>query len=340
MVSVLRQLQAQYNELVPAARAAGIPRVRMLNAPLETIEYRRSKLEWLRAQLGTTSHSNDIYSLTFGVELEFKFPRGLSLGSIAQEITEAGVQCNDEIYNHSNRGYWKAVTDASVDTNGTSGGEIVSPILQGEEGFRQLRIVCNTLTRLRCKVNKRCGFHVHVGARGMSVDFFKNLVSMYAAAENQIDSFMAPSRRASNNSYCGPVRVNPMLLSAAQNVDQVVSACYQSGSGSNARGANRYRKLNLMSFWQHGTVEFRQHQGTVESVKAENWVRFCLRMCLAAAADAAFVPMQYESVDQLMDAVKAPPGEKSFFSGRVEFFARQQAREDDVIDVRRVQGGR
>lgn len=75
MVSVLRTLQAEWNELVPQARALGIPRVRTLNAPLETIEYRRTKLEWLRSMLGTSSMA-DLSSLTFGVEIEFVFPRG------------------------------------------------------------------------------------------------------------------------------------------------------------------------------------------------------------------------------------------------------------------------
>ena len=34
--------------------------------------------------------------------------------------------------------------------------------------------------------------------------------------------------------------------------------------------------------YQHGTVEFRQHQGTVEHDKAENWVKLVLRMVLTA----------------------------------------------------------
>lgn len=331
MVSVLRTLQAEWNELVPQAQARGIRRVRALNAPLETIEYRRTKLEWLRQQLGS---STDLSSLTFGVEIEFVFPRGLSLGMIAREINGAGVGCEQEIYNHSNRTHWKVVTDASVDASGSAGGEVVSPVLRGEEGFRQLRIVCQVLTRLRCKVNKRCGFHVHVGARGQTVDFFKNLVVAYSAAEQHIDSFMAPSRRGTANGYCQPVRHNPMLMAAAQNVDQVVAAAYQSGRSESARGSNRYRKLNLMSFWQHGTVEFRQHQGTVESQKAENWVRFCLRMCLMAAEGPK---TEFASVDALMTEVKATPAEKNYFVGRVAFFANRAA---ETVSVGRVRGRR
>lgn len=37
---------------------------------------------------------------------------------------------------------------------------------------------------------------------------------------------------------------------------------------------SRYFKVNLMSFQRHGTIEFRQHSGTVNATKIANWVRF------------------------------------------------------------------
>ncbi len=37
---------------------------------------------------------------------------------------------------------------------------------------------------------------------------------------------------------------------------------------------SRYYKVNLRSYQRHGTIEFRQHSGTVNFVKICNWVRF------------------------------------------------------------------
>lgn len=311
MTSVLRTLQAEWNELVPVAQARGIRRVRMLNAPLETIAYRRDKLEWLRSQIGVVGGFD---SLTFGVEIECLFSSSNSMRSIATAISQAGVLCEVEHYNHSRRGHWKVVTDASV----SGGCEIVSPPLRGESGFAQLRKVCDVLTSLRCRVNRSCGFHVHVGAGDWQIEHFKNLVKLYASAEDAIDSFMSPSRRASANTYCRSLksRIRTDLLASATNVGQIAHAIRQTEGAANARGAGRFCKLNLQSFWQHGTVEFRQHQGTVEAIKAENWTRLCLRLVLTAKAGEKTV----SSVEELLTAVQASDVERSYFSGRVVYF--------------------
>lgn len=43
-------------------------------------------------------------------------------------------------------------------------------------------------------------------------------------------------------------------------------------------GRSRYFKLNSQSYWRHGTVEFRQHSGTIEFEKIKNWLFFCARL--------------------------------------------------------------
>jgi hypothetical protein len=40
---------------------------------------------------------------------------------------------------------------------------------------------------------------------------------------------------------------------------------------------DRHCKLNLISFDQHGTVEFRHHHGTVDPTAIKNWVMFCIQ---------------------------------------------------------------
>lgn len=326
MVSVLRNLQAEWNALVPEAQARGIRRVRLLNAPLESIEYRRTRLEWLRAQLGTTIMTpgsaipqslGDIDQFTFGVEAEVMMPVGMTASRLAQLITQAGVECNEEGYGHATRPHWKIVTDGSLGDY-TRGREVVSPKLQGPNGFAAMRKVFDTMKANGCKISKKCGLHVHVGVRGESVQFFKNLVVLYSSAQVAIDSFMAPSRRGpeGGNGFCRNIRLNRINLTQATTLEQVAQAIGQTYTRDSYRATSRYCKLNLQPYWMHGTVEFRQHQGTVESDKAENWVRLCLRMCLTSRG----TEKTARTVEELMLAVEATEGEREFFHDRVRRF--------------------
>lgn len=318
MASELRRLQAEWNDLVPLARERGVPRVRMLNAPLETIAYRKGKLEWLKSILQDTV---SVSTLTFGIELECIMPPGMTRDDLAAQLTLAGVVTSAEVYGHRLATYWKVITDGSLGDY-VRGVELVSPVLKGDAGLEQVRQVCRFLTEKKCKVNLKCGLHVHVGAREEGVEFFKNLVHLYAAAEPVIDTFMAPSRRASANSYCKSVRPDLFSLNAATNLDAVARSIGQTPGPSAVRGPGRYSKLNLMSFWQHGTVEFRQHQGTVDQNKAVNWIKFCLRMALAARKGTT---LANPSFDDLMKGIEATTVESDFFKGRVAFFTRRAA---------------
>lgn len=331
MTSQLRRLQQQWNELVPQAQARGLRGVREIRlypeGLHERIPHRRGRLEWLRRELqiytGFTPVPTAVAQqgeFTFGVELECLMPQGMARETISAEINLAGVQCQVELYNHSVRRFWKVVTDGSLGDY-IRGIELVSPILTGEDGFEQVRKVCETLDRLGCKVTKRCGLHVHVGARNEPVVFFKNLVKLYAKAEPMIDAFLAPSRRLSNNVFCRAVQVNGSL-EAASTVDAVARTIGQ--SSTNARGAGRYCKLNLQSFWQHGTVEFRHHQGTVDGQKAINWIRFCLRMAAAARKENMDISTMH-TLEALMATIGANEQETAYFTHRTNYFTRRAA---------------
>jgi Putative amidoligase enzyme len=222
----------------------------------------------------------DINTLTFGVEIECFLPAGHSRGELAAALVAAGVETSAEIYNHRTPTAWKIITDGSLGDY-DRGSELVSPILTGEAGFATIATVCTVLSGFGITVDRRCGLHVHVGVRQQGdrvVDLFKNLFALYAAAEPLIDGLVAPSRRSGNN-YCIALgNVVPMLNS------EDLSALRR------ANGGTRYRKVNLEAFWRHGTVEFRQHQGTINAEKICAWTRLCLRMVAWAADRAAEMP--------------------------------------------------
>jgi hypothetical protein len=212
-------------------------------------------------------------SLTFGVEIEILMTQGLSQELIETALRDDGINATIERYNHQTRQHWKIITDASC------GWEIVSPILSGEQGLNELRKVCETLTRIGCKVDKTCGLHVHVGADALGVDRVKSTIKRWLGNESQnLDSIQPPSRRGTNNQYCLPLAntIRTDLIDDCLTIDQLVRL-----------QSTRYSKLNLQSYRTHRTIEFRHHAGSTNATKITNWVKFLLDFCTNATPETA-----------------------------------------------------
>lgn len=198
----------------------------------------------------------------YGVEIELT---GLTTQRAAEVLREGGINATAEQTNHTTRTYWKVVRDGSVE----NGCEVVSPILSGVEGLAIVRKVAALLAAAGATANRTCGLHVHVDAAGLSGKEIINVAKRYAAHEARIDRVMPASRRASRNSYCQGMDT---LLRSLEIFDQqpVVDA------RSLCQNFGRYYKLNLAAFMVHGTLEFRQHSGTVNGDKIANWIMFCV----------------------------------------------------------------
>jgi len=216
----------------------------------------------------------ELSGLTFGVEIECYLPVGLTREAMAARLGDAGVPATAEMYNHQVRSSWKLVTDGSLGDY-SRGCELVSPILSGDAGLASVEAVCAELVAAGATVDRSTGLHVHIGVpSGQELPFFKEVLRLYAKYENAIDSFLAPSRRGSANVYCRPTTFTPAMAHATD-----LRALQRAYNGGRAfRHDARYRKVNLEAYWRHGTVEFRQHQGTVDAVKITNWVKFLLKL--------------------------------------------------------------
>lgn len=193
----------------------------------------------------------------FGIEMEIA---GINRETALAALRAVNVKVKSEGYNHTTRNHWKLVSDASV----RGGFEVVSPILTGEAGLAEAEIVARALDDAGATVNSTCGLHVHFDASDLNVNALKNILRRYAAHEAEIDAFMPKSRRGNENTYCKSIRgfVQGRLEDAASIQDLV------------ARQHDRYFKVNLQSLGRHGTIEFRQHSGTVNAARIVNWVRF------------------------------------------------------------------
>lgn len=192
----------------------------------------------------------------FGIEIEaFNVTRP----TLRDAIANFGVACEVESYNHTTRPTWKLVTDGSL--NGSNPFELVSPILVGQDGLMQLKKVCTVLQMQNARVNNSCGLHVHFDASQITFPVLQNLLINYMNFEEEIDSFLPQSRRS--NRYTQSIKNHRTAVENARTMQGLISAF-----------DGRYYKVNLQSYSRHNTIEFRQHSGTVEYEKIENWVIF------------------------------------------------------------------
>jgi hypothetical protein len=234
-------------------------------------------IEKIRSQLcssaSTTTQASDSEidsQLTFGVEIEFLRPRSVSKSEIANKIKQAGVKCRTESLTHSTRNHWKIVSDQSVQTSlrGYEGyNEIVSPILKGTNGLKQLEKVCKVLNELDCKINTSCGLHVHHGCKesfSNPIKVAKNAAMLYHKFQSKFDRMFPSSRR--NNDYASPFSSYDLRIINSQNI----------------RDLNRYHAVNLQAYWRHGTVEFRQHQGSLNYKKISSWIKMTQKIMTRA----------------------------------------------------------
>lgn len=202
------------------------------------------------------------FNRRFGIEIE---AYNCTRDRLARELREAGINVGVEGYGHTTRNYWKLVTDGSLSGNDTF--ELVSPILEGESGLRELEKVCWVLDLCDVKVNNSCGLHVHMDAADFTINTWKNLALSYKNIENVINAFMPNTRR--DNRYSKSLsRISESRILEANTI-------------SDLRGAfrnDRYHKVNLEAYARHRTVEFRQHGGSTNFTKMSNWVLFLSRM--------------------------------------------------------------
>ena len=229
----------------------------------------------------------------FGIEIELACSKSKEV--IAQLISDAGVVCESESYNHMTVSYWKIVKDVSI--NPSSGArytmEIVSPILYGTAGLAELNKVLNVLNNtdgVTTKVNKSMGIHVHHdltnwrnGTRENFANNMNNLVSLVSKYEHCLFSLLPPSRQSQ---WCRPVREFMIdyrtndVCSYTNRVRTLKRIHRNEDLGSfqenptSGRSGMRYCGLNFANLFTRGSVEFRYHQASTNIQKLSAWIVF------------------------------------------------------------------
>lgn len=156
-------------------------------------------------------------------------------------------------YNGADRyGVWRVERDQTVSA------EVVSPVLTGEAGLREAATVLKALREAGATVSNRCGMHVHVATDGMAWDRLADLVEFYAAAQDWLYSLSHISRRTS--AYSQP----------QYNVDAAVRNLRNGVPAETGRGTLNLGKVTRTL---DGTIEYRQHHGTLDRRKMRRWVQ-------------------------------------------------------------------
>jgi hypothetical protein len=253
---------------------------------------------------GTVSESAIAWSdFTFGVELEVLAPFSIwEMQSLLRDF--AG---------------WKVVGDGSLTSEpGFEAMEVVSPILQGQAGTDTLRAVMDLMKSKRCRVNNSCGMHVHIGVRGMKPARLRKIAIAFLNNEANFDSLVPPSRN--NNRFCQSnvalFRSRRDTTLAAATTIAAMGQALNGGNSSQHYNQYRYYKLNFQSFVRHGTIEFRQHSGTVESEKAIAWVRLIAGFCASAASAAQEQLSAPVAFDTFLSAAVADESVKTYLVAR------------------------
>ena len=210
--------------------------------------------------------------MKIGIEIEFHAP--MSKLSLAATLQNLGLDVTESGYTHTVFPGWKIVDDGSVyGLSGFFGMELVSPILNSnsETDMSTLRSICRAIQKLGCRVSKACGLHIHVDATDLTAAQVLQVWTRYQTMEGEIDTLMTSNRRANLGSYCQSLR---NLMVHGQTKEAL------------ARSADRYFKVNLQSLNRHGTIEFRQHSGTINADTIINWASFCVGFVEASLVNA------------------------------------------------------
>lgn len=262
---------------------------------------------------------------TFGIEIECvsKISPNALAGQIGDSLDSFGHSCISTGFQRNTDGnnfsQWFVKTDSTVHTHDMVRWpydhiEIVSPILQGEDGLKVLKAVCQ-VTEQYCTANKTCGLHVHHGIP--SSNELGNIVIGWLRAEDTIYECLPKSRR--EGSYAMPLKKRATLPKIRRTRRGRISSRQPTGERKfnipdkitnpaewwQSTIADRKVGLNLESYWLRKTIEVRCAAGTVEFLKIKNWSTVTQRLIIQASKNPIYFQEGIENLAAaLSDAVE------------------------------------
>ena len=211
--------------------------------------------------------------MKYGIEIECWFPTAnRNTFQIAADLLRAKGLIGFE-----------AKSDGSLYNGpaGFTGIEFVSPILDTDNATHTSLVqrLCAALQDAGCRVDRSCGFHVHLDAATLDANDVKRVFARYTAHEDQIDRFMPGNRRGNSTDYAKSGKNYTNHVAQAQTKSALARAL-----------PDRYFRVNLASMDRHGTLEFRQHSATINANTVLRWVSFLTQFVNASRVQPIAAP--------------------------------------------------
>ena len=154
---------------------------------------------------------------------------------------------------------------------GEDGIEIATqPLLINNYLPNKLNNVCKKITDGGYTANsKTCGLHIHFNSNTLENKDLRKIWKIYYQFQNYLFSMIPNSRR--NNRYCAKLKKPPASCTF---LDSSWYGGYSSMSyrKNDKYDSSRYKFVNLHSHYYRGTVEIRNHPGTLNVDKVMNWI--------------------------------------------------------------------
>lgn len=298
MNTTKKTLSEQVNEVLASnksVRAKALAIIKLGVTPYEAEYLARTKV--------VIPNTSSPFAYTFGVEME---TINCNVESFERTANAKGLSFINHLGRyfgcHTDVPHFKLVPDGSI--VGSQPAECVTPALKGEsEGFNKLKACCDTLNTIGASVNKSCGLHVHIGAQMLTEKEYCNVFVNYMRLETAIDSFLAPSRRSGGAGahWCHSLRHAENDIIAATTI----------GGIREALNRNRYHKVNAEAYLRHRTIEFRQHQGSINFTKIKAWVEFLAKLVAYSRTNRLA-----RNIDRIEDIPFLNNAEKNYFISR------------------------
>lgn len=250
--------------------------------------------------LRTRGHLEKLPIYHFGVEFEGCVKENTTL--LLNALNENKIPTVAPGYTHDIMTEFKIVSDGSVRADeGFQPLELVTPKLNGLEGFNKIKKALSVWKEIGGIVNATTGTHVHVDAYDLTKEQMIELARIWVKIETKILWYLvSPSRR--NGMYCRRVDRQYIVNLAIQE----------------PRLLDRRYSLNCAAFAKYKTIEFRLHNGTLNAKKIIPWIIFLLKL-----VEAVRKGLKHDRVEPTLTGVLDAVGIKEEGSVKIIRIARE-----------------
>ncbi|MCJ1381126.1 hypothetical protein MMC17_004235 [Xylographa soralifera] len=219
-----------------------------------------------------------------------------SYASIFEVLSGAGIPVNvghQDPLDDGWDGRWTIKEDSSIEAFETNGGkipghdykilELVSRILPlTDESFEEIEAVINVIqTRYTLITNESTGLHVHVGDgnRGFALQTLKKFSILVVTFEHIVESIHSDARisvdgtQQCKKSSWGTRNIHEIssTVEECQTLEELRTLMNPELS---KKYAYNFGNLSLTQYQPKMTIEFRQHEGAIDTERITNWVKF------------------------------------------------------------------